>query len=243
MEQEFDKYRLIKDPPREGLFNMERDVQLTRDFALGDKSIFRLYSWAPWCLSLGYNQKDDNILQDKLWDDGFGLVRRPTGGRAVFHANELTYSVITNIDSTKTKTLVYQEVHTLIANVLQDLGVQVDFVKTNLDFKNFYKSDERSVSCFASSARYELTYNNKKLVGSAQRIFGNVLLQHGSILLDRGYERIADYVTEDEQKANRLRDFTLQSAISINDISSHHISLQDLETAFESTFQSLKILA
>ncbi|TNE36410.1 lipoate--protein ligase family protein [bacterium] len=243
MKQIFPKYNMIIDPPREGLFNMEKDVELMKSFSDGDSPIFRLYTWDPWCLSLGYNQNDESILKDKLKADGYDLVRRPTGGRGVFHANELTYSVITQIDANRTKTYIYQEIHTLIAEVLNRMGIKVDFVKTNPDFKNFYKSDERSVSCFASSARYELTFGNKKIVGSAQRVFGNKLLQHGSILLDKGFERIADYITDDMEKAKRLKDFTLNTAIPINDISSEIINTKKLEIAFHETFQALSILA
>lgn len=237
------KYRMIIDPPSEGLFNMNKDVELMESLSPTDSSIFRLYSWNPWCLSLGYNQKDDGILKDKLYKDGYDIVRRPTGGRGVFHANELTYSIVTHLDNTRTKDYVYQEVHTLIAEVLNNIGLEVDFVKTNPDFKNFYKSDERSVSCFASSARYELTHDNKKIVGSAQRIFGNKLLQHGSILIDYGFEQIADYTTEDPKKANRLKDFTLNTAIPINAIAPQIINVESLIDSFQTTFEQLNILA
>jgi len=237
------KYRMIIDPPSEGLFNMNKDVELMESLSPTDSPIFRLYSWNPWCLSLGYNQKDDGILKDKLYKDGYDIVRRPTGGRGVFHANELTYSIVTHLDNTRTKDYVYQEVHTLIAEVLNSIGLEVDFVKTNPDFKNFYKSDERSVSCFASSARYELTHDNKKIVGSAQRIFGNKLLQHGSILIDYGFEQIADYTTEDSEKANRLKDFTLKTAIPINAIAPQIINVESLIDSFQTTFEQLNILA
>ncbi|PKL79903.1 MAG: hypothetical protein CVV25_06390 [Ignavibacteriae bacterium HGW-Ignavibacteriae-4] len=237
------KYKMIIDPPSEGLFNMNKDVELMESLSPTDNPILRLYSWNPWCLSLGYNQKDDGILKDKLYKDGYEIVRRPTGGRGVFHANELTYSIVTHLDNTRTKDYVYQEVHTLIAEVLRNIGLEVDFVKTNPDFKNFYKSDERSVSCFASSARYELTHDNKKIVGSAQRIFGNKLLQHGSILIDYGFEKIADYATEDVEKANRLKDFTLKTAIPINAIATQKVTVDSLIESFQSTIKQLDILA
>lgn len=240
---ESNKYRLIIDPPSEGLFNMNKDVKLMQNFTDSASPIFRLYNWNPWCLSLGYNQKEDSILKDKLIKDGYELVRRPTGGRGVFHANELTYSVVTKIDNIRNKEYLYKEIHTVISEVLRSINLEVGFVKTNPDFKNFYKSDERSVSCFASSARYELTYDNKKIVGSAQRVFGNTLLQHGSILIDKGFEKIADYVTEDEIKSKRLKEFTLNTAIPINDITDETITPQLLINSFQKTFKSLDILA
>lgn len=237
------KYRLIIDPPREGLFNMDKDLELMKNFSDSDTPIFRLYSWNPWCLSLGYNQKDDAIQKDKLKNDGYELVRRPTGGRGVFHANELTYSVVTKLDDIRNKDYMYKKIHSIIAEVLRSFRLEVDFVKTNPDFKNFYKSDERSVSCFASSARYELTFDNKKIVGSAQRVFGDVLLQHGSILIDNGFEKISEYLTEDEVKAKRLKEFTLSTAIPINSISNELITPQSLIESFENTFEKLGILA
>lgn len=226
------KYQLIIDPPSEGLFNMGKDLELAKNFEKSHSPIFRLYSWKPWCLSLGYNQNDANINKEKLVSNNIDLVRRPTGGRAVLHANELTYSVITKVNSHRTKELIYRDVHQLIAEVFISLGVEVDFVKTNPDFKNFYKSDERSVSCFASSARYELTYDNKKIVGSAQRLFKDTLLQHGSILLDYGFENIAEYVSTNESKIKKLKEFTLKTAIPLNAISSKTISLSRLINAF-----------
>jgi lipoate-protein ligase A len=141
--------------------------------------------------------------------------------------------MITKVNDKKNKQDLYKEIHQIIAQVLYSLGVEVDFVKTNPDFKNFYKSDERSVSCFASSARYELTFDNKKIVGSAQRLFGDTLLQHGSILLDYGFENIAEFVSDDENKIKRLKDFTLKTAIPINAISPKQTSIEDLITAFE----------
>ena len=226
------KYNLIIDPSSEGLFNMNKDLELAENYHDSHSPIFRLYSWEPWCLSLGYNQKDANINKEKLLSDKIDLVRRPTGGRAVLHANELTYSVITKVNFQRTKEQIYKEVHQLIADVFLSLGIEVDFVKTNPDFKNFYKSDERSVSCFASSARYELTYDNKKIVGSAQRLFKDILLQHGSILLDYGFENIAEYVSNDESKIKKLKEFTLKTAIPLNAISSKTISSSTLINAF-----------
>lgn len=230
---EKEKYNLIIDPPSEGLFNMKKDYDLAQKFKLNDIPIFRLYSWKPWCLSLGYNQKEDEINKDKLAENNIDIVRRPTGGRAVLHANELTYSVITKVNKHKSKQDLYKEIHQIIAEVLYSLGIEVDFVKTNPDFKNFYKSDERSVSCFASSARYELTSENKKIVGSAQRLFGDTLLQHGSILLDYGFENIAELVSDDDDKIKRLKDFTLKTAIPINAISPKKITANELIKAFE----------
>ena len=237
------KYRLIIDPPKEGLFNMNKDLELAMKFKDSEVPIFRLYSWNPWCLSLGYNQKDDSILHQKLKDDGFQLIRRPTGGRAVFHANELTYSVVTNVTDRYNKTEIYEDIHKIIAQSLYKLGVEVDFVKTNPDLKNFYRSDERSVSCFASSARFELTHESRKIVGSAQRLFGEVLLQHGSILLDYGFEQIANYVSDDVDKVEKLKNFTLKTATPINSIVDKKVSTNDLASAIETTLSQNNLLA
>ncbi len=78
-----------------GEFNMRFDMELAKKLQLGGiLPTLRVYGWKPWAVSLGYNQKKDDVHPDKCSEFGFDIVRRPTGGRAILHANELTYSVV-----------------------------------------------------------------------------------------------------------------------------------------------------
>lgn len=145
-------------------------------------SRLRLYSWNPWTLSIGHHQSDETIDRELLRSNGWGLVRRPTGGRAVFHAEEITYSVAMRgggegIHET------YAMIVDAIRRGLESLGARdLEFSRSRPDFRRHYEQAE-SASCFSASALNELTWRGRKIVGSAQRRYEGALLQHGSILL------------------------------------------------------------
>ncbi|MGA2298667.1 MAG: hypothetical protein ABSG15_14060 [FCB group bacterium] len=180
------EFELIETGFSTGEYNMDYDLQRTLECSEGKAlPMFRFYGWKPWAVSLGANQKEDDIDKNKCNELGFSLVRRPTGGRAVLHANELTYSVVLKMPDDKTVHDVYREIHLILLGGLKKLGCTgLEFVQSQKDLGNFYKQSGMSVSCFASSAKYEISWNNRKVIGSAQRLFGKTLLQHGSILLE-----------------------------------------------------------
>ncbi len=221
-----------------GEFNMKFDYARSMDVANGEaRPMFRVYGWRPWCLSLGFNQKEENIDKTLLAGKGYDLVRRPTGGRAVLHANELTYSVVMNLPDGKTARDVYREIHQILLMAFQGLGARLDYEKSQPRLRDFYLRSEMSVSCFASTARYELEYEGRKIVGSAQRLFGNTLLQHGSILLDCGHEQLADVIsTNSIDKRNALRDFTLSHSATLSEAAGKRINFDECARAIESVF-------
>jgi lipoyl(octanoyl) transferase len=167
------------------------------DFAAGNaRPMLRLYSWKPHAVSLGAHQRLSDIDEEACQRHGYAIVRRPTGGRAILHANELTYSCVlpltTSTEPTRNVHDIYRYVH-----LLQNLGArEIAFQKSQTDFRALYRNERRSgqvsMPCFASSARYELMLHGRKVVGSAQRLYGNTVLQHGSILLGKGHECLAD---------------------------------------------------
>ena len=223
------KIDLQEDFESQGQDLMDRDLELAKSFMPNDRAnaIIRFYTWKPFALSLGYNQSDDKVDKDYLKQNSYDLVQRPTGGRAVFHANELTYSIIVPQNLIDKNTL-YKEVHTHFAHCFSKIGIETDLTKTNPDFKNFYKSDERSFACFASAARYELSYDGKKIVGSAQRVIGENILQHGSILVSPGYEELAFMTKSSPEFQEKLLNFIKSVSISINEISDLNLSPYDL---------------
>lgn len=212
--------------PGTGQFNMDTDMRIMASFADGSfqrafgsgSCLFRFYSWAPSAVSLGRNQDPSEIDAGKCHSDGVDVVVRPTGGRAVFHADELTYSFFT--ETTASNEVIYRMVHDVIGRALQRAGVVTDFCRTQPDFRKHYASGS-SATCFTVSAKYELQADGRKIVGSAQRRRGDVLLQHGSMPLTGRHRQITRYlatgspdlllkITDDmERKTASLDEFTL----------------------------------
>lgn len=145
----------------------------------------RLYQWRPKAVSIGYNQNiQKEINLDYCRENNIDVVRRITGGKAVFHDNELTYSFISpeNLELLPKDVV---ESYRIIANALvislKKIGINANIKKINERIK--------TPICLNSSNWYELAANNKKISGSAQRRFNGKVLQHGSILLEFDYEK------------------------------------------------------
>ena len=170
-----------------GVFNMEYDEALARALVDGiGNSTIRVYGWQPYAISLGWNQSMDEIDLSKTSVSGIDVVRRPTGGRAILHAKELTYSVVMQVHDKNVLT-VYEDISRALVAGLQELGAPVAIEKSQPNFSSLYRSAS-AVACFSSTGRYEIKCHGKKLVGSAQRRYAaahgeEVVLQHGSILI------------------------------------------------------------
>lgn len=165
-----------------GQENMRIDSDLL-DSAIENKldyPIFRLYAWKPACVSLGRNQKDDFLDRSFLKENNIDVVRRLTGGRALLHADEITYSFICPTLYLKNGEHVvssYKEISRILIDKFKTIGIDLDFgsnkpVKTGFDY------------CMLISTGADLCYHGKKLIGSAQCRKQGYILQHGSILYD-----------------------------------------------------------
>lgn len=165
-----------------GQENMRIDSDLL-DSAIENKldyPIFRLYAWKPACVSLGRNQKDDFLDRVFLKENNIDVVRRLTGGRALLHADEITYSFICPTLYLKNGEHVvssYKEISRILIDKFKTIGIDLDFgsnkpVKTGFDY------------CMLISTGADLCYHGKKLIGSAQCRKQGYILQHGSILYD-----------------------------------------------------------
>jgi len=191
------RWIFIDSGEQRGAVNMAFDESLARALAAGrGNPSLRLFRWKPWAISLGHNQDEEEIDARRCAADGVDIVRRPTGGRAILHAEELTYSVVMPAGR-KSVLQVYNEISAALVRGLALYGVDVSLQKSQPDFAREYRSPS-SIPCFASSARYEIEWRGRKLVGSAQRRFagpgGDVVLQHGSILCGDAHIRLADYL-------------------------------------------------
>ena len=138
------------------------------------------YGWHPACISLGRNQQDAFIDKKFLKDTGIDLVKRLTGGRALLHDNEITYSYICPVSCLKHGENVmqsYVEISQILIDGFAKLGIELDFgaskpVNTKFDY------------CMLISTGADLCYKGKRLIGSAQCRKEGYILQHGSILYD-----------------------------------------------------------
>ncbi len=142
----------------------------------------RFYGWKPWALSLGYFQKESAFDLQKLREQGYEIVRRPTGGSAVFHAEELTFSLTMPGNNPWIPHRVpdsYCAIHKAIQIGLSKLGVDAKF----RDEACLAATPRGKGFCFYDPAASDLLVNGKKIVGSAQRRSRGRLLHHGSIVL------------------------------------------------------------
>jgi lipoate-protein ligase A len=154
----------------------------------------RLYAWDPPCLSLGRGQPVDDVDRRAVRDAGYGLVRRPTGGRAILHIDELTYSVVVpQRDPRVAGSLVesYRRLSAALVRALELLGVR-DIVA---DERVEHHRDGGPV-CFEVPSDYEITVGGKKLVGSAQMRADGVVLQHGAVPLRGDIARICPLLSQ-----------------------------------------------
>jgi lipoate-protein ligase A len=198
----------------------------------------RLYAWSPACLSLGYAQPVRDIDFENLNKHGWHYVRRPTGGRAILHADELTYAVIGQNNDPRLDGGVlesYRRLSKALLSTLRSLDIQADIQELPSG------SDQNVVSapvCFEEPSNYEITVNRKKLVGSAQARRKGAVLQHGTIPLTGDITRITKVlVYQDETQraaaANRLYDRATTIEISLGKKVSWDRTAQALIHAFE----------
>ncbi len=144
------------------------------------ETVLRTYTWSTPTLSFGRNQRARGTYDDHaLADAGVAVVRRPTGGRALLHHREITYSVTAPVGPDESVTRGYARINALLTNALTALGVPV-----HATAPASRASRPTALPCFAEPAAGELAYEGRKLVGSAQWREDGALLQHGSILLD-----------------------------------------------------------
>ncbi len=189
-----ENWRLLISEPLDGAANMAVDeaLLLARISDQGPPTL-RFFSWEPPTVSLGYGQPvDRRINLEACRCLGIGLVRRPTGGSAVYHdtrLREVTYSVVASAgDFPGADDLLgtYRVIGRGLTAGLRRLGVPAELVP-------IVKASSRQAPptfCFARTGSYELVVGGRKIVGSAQRRQAGAFLQHGSILLDADAERL-----------------------------------------------------
>ncbi len=174
---------------------MDRDRELLR-WAFSDDNavpVLRFFLWNPPTASVGYNQPLEQLDLRKCERLGIPVVKRPTGGRAIYHHTEFTYSVVIppwHWLSRMSVLNTYNRLSCALLEGLRNIGIDAKLSRgTRGDLS-------RNPSCFSSTSRYELVVDGKKLVGSAQRRKNGAVLQQGSIMAGPQYIRLAEIIRE-----------------------------------------------
>ncbi len=224
-------------------YNMAMDEALLNFVSRGEiDPVVRFYTWNPATLSVGYFQRlKKEIDIDKVNEKGFGLVRRQTGGRGVLHDKELTYSVIVSEEHPNMPSTVTEAYRVISEGLLEGFKL--------LDFEAYFaipRSKEereklkqpRSAVCFDAPSWYELVVEGRKIAGSAQTRQKGVILQHGSLLQDVNVDELFDmFIFKNDRLKDKMKKAFVDKAVAINDISDRHISIEEMEKAFEEGFK------
>jgi lipoyl(octanoyl) transferase len=187
------QWRLLDTGPADGFTNMAVDEALLEGFAAGSTpATVRFYTWSPPALSLGYAQSIGGEIDLRHCTSlGIDVVRRPTGGRAVLHDHEVTYSVVISAEDPRVSSGVlaaYLTISQALIRGLSYLGITAELLPLRRSVR--LPSDEASPVCFATPSSYEVAVKGRKIIGSAQRRAHGVIMQHGSIPLSMDIERM-----------------------------------------------------
>ncbi len=231
-------WRFIDSGAADGSFNMATD-EVMATLAPLSQPVLRVYRWHPFTISIGYNQNFDDLDTTKCEQKGIGLVRRPTGGRAILHAHEVTYCVIIPRGHSlfgENPPELYNQISSAIVK-----GLKYMLPEVILERKEVSQSSPRynqQVACFATSAKYEIHYESKKVVGSAQRRFRNGLLQHGSIILGDEHLQILEYLSRRNGNLQRSRNLLQANTVSMERILKRRIEYQEIVKCIKAGFEN-----
>lgn len=179
-------WRTLLSTSLSGPENMACDVALMDRARAAGEAVVRVYSWRTPTLSFGRNQRTEGYDRDTLARKGIAVVRRPTGGRAILHHREITYSVTAPAEPGGSIAAEYAWINELLLGALRSLGV---------DARIAHRMERAPAPdanpCFATATAGEITSEGRKLVGSAQYRNDGALLQHGSILVSDDQSALA----------------------------------------------------
>ncbi|QSS99418.1 lipoate--protein ligase family protein [Pontibacillus sp. ALD_SL1] len=219
-------------------YNMALDEALLKWHSKGEiPPVIRFYGWEPAAVSVGYFQKiDGKIDLESVKAHGFEIVRRPTGGRAVLHDNELTYSVIVSENHTSmppTVTEAYRVISEGLLKGFRNLGVEAEFSIPEGKIKQ-----TGSAVCFDEPSWYELIVEGRKVAGSAQTRQKGVILQHGSIPIAMDDVTLFDmFIYPNERVKERARKAFGGKAVAINEVADCDVPMEEVKSAFKAGFE------
>lgn len=210
-------WRLVTTPPLPGALNMAIDEALLEQVSIGaSPPVLRLYAWDPPCLSLGYGQLYNDVDEPALRARGWDAVRRPTGGRAILHTDELTYSVTAPPDHPLMQGGILASYERLSSALLRGLQLLAVPAAHEQAYALPAGADPRGPVCFEVPSNWEITVDGKKLVGSAQMRRSAGVLQHGTLPLTGDLARITQVLTfPDESERAAAAERLLARAVTV----------------------------
>jgi lipoate-protein ligase A len=233
----FDQWRLLVNDPARGAWNMAVDEAILEHIGRGESlPTLRLYAWEPACLSLGYAQPYSDVDEMRIKDRGWEVVRRPTGGRAILHTDELTYSVTATTDEPRLAGSILESYNRLAGALLQAVSSLGLIVEMKDEVDGNHKSS--NPVCFEVPSAYEITVQGKKLIGSAQARRKEGVLQHGSLPLKGDLRRITDALKfiDDNARLNAAERL-LERATTVESVLGHPVTWSEAAQAFINAFE------
>lgn len=233
-------WRLLITLPARGAWNMAVDEACLEAVGRGDaRPTLRLYAWEPPCLSLGYAQPFADVDVVRLKALGWDVVRRPTGGRAILHTDELTYSVVAPPDEPIMAGALLESYNRLAAALMyamQNLGLAVE-MKEAVPGR---PANASGAVCFEVPSAYEITVGGKKLIGSAQARRREGVLQHGSLPLTGDLARITQALSfPDESARQHARERLLARAATVETALGRQVAWDTAAQAFVRAFETV----
>ena len=230
-------WRIITTPPACGAWNMAVDEAILEHVERGlVLPTLRLYAWDPPCLSLGRAQPFTDVDINRLETHGWDVVRRMTGGRAILHTDELTYSVTGPISEPNLAGSLLESYNRLAGALLaavQDLGLLVEMKEGKAE------NGIPNPVCFEVPSTYEITVNGKKLIGSAQARRKEGVLQHGSLPLTGDLTRICQaLVFADESAREAAMERLLARATTVESVLGREVDWESAAQAFVRAFEA-----
>lgn len=233
------KWRFIPSPPAPGAWNMAVDEAILEGVIRGSSSpALRLYAWVPACVSLGFAQPVSDIDLEMTESYGWEVVRRPTGGRAILHTDELTYAVIGPASDPRLSGGVlesYRRLSLALLTALRLLGVPAEAKE---DHQGMIA--ESNPVCFEVPSSYEITVGGKKLIGSAQARRKEAVLQHGSLPLYGDITRLVcalRFTNPGSQEAAAKR--LCSRAATVEDVLGRRISWEEAADQYKTAFEQV----
>ena len=228
-------YRLLITPAWDGAKNMAVDEAILHALADGKgKPTLRFYQWNPPCLSLGFGQRYREVDESACKKLGYSIVRRPTGGRAILHKNEFTYSFITSQNDTIVAGDILKSYRHLSQGLLlglKKLGVDAVQAKGNMP-----KNHHQGAACFDTPSHYEVTTNGKKLIGSAQLRRRGIVLQHGTLPLFGDITDIFDLLSYTHAEKSTMRKDLSAHATTLESLFHERISFENVANCMQHGF-------
>ncbi|VAX16605.1 Lipoate-protein ligase A [hydrothermal vent metagenome] len=226
-------WRLIEDGPAPGEWNMAVDTALLESAEAGASApTLRLYGWDRATLSIGYLQKKDGWIDlEYLEKNRIPVVRRPTGGRALVHDDEVTYSVTIPSSSLFYGSLrqIYGMVTGAIVKALGDIGVKADTGRAQ-------PGSRASALCHATKTSFEISLKGRKIVCGAQRRLKSSAMQHGAIALGVDKEQALSCFIWGDEKWRKMAERKMGG---LNDFLKKPVSAQEVGQALINSFEKL----